>query len=58
MKKFFFEMIKSNILKTIIMYKASKKWNKMSDEAKNYIEAKDVYYDVAEEVRRKFKFLL
>jgi len=56
MKNFFIEMAKECLFKTIVMYESTKKWDKMSDEAKNYVEAKDVYYDVADEVRKKLKF--
>jgi len=37
------------------MYKSSKRWDKMSEEEKNFTEAKDVYYEVAEEVNNSLK---
>ncbi len=44
------DIIKDCLVKILITYKASKKWNKMSDEEKNLTEAKDIYYEVAEKI--------
>lgn len=53
--KYFFTEIKKLLIKSFIMYKSSKRWDKMSEEEKNFTEAKDVYYEVAEEVNNSLK---